>query len=345
MNKPSVSIIVPVYNVAPYVEGCIRSVMRQTYDGPIECIVVDDCGTDDSMAIVERLIAEYNGPVTFKILHHTHNRGLSAARNTGMDAASSDYLLFLDSDDELTDDCVRVLSEPLVKNYYEVVVGNFLQVDEVGRVVQRKKRLEIPDNTVLEKDEILAAYKKKDWPIAAWNKLYLTKFVRDNHLRFYEGLIYEDVLWSAQIAILLNKLYAVNQVTYLYKKRQGSIITSTERGMDVISFPVIVIELCKFVNNQNVYNMLIHEFIQEYQNIALKCCVGSLSDFTNVYKKMRRFSKPGILKLYRANRFHLKKYIRDSHFLLPEKIAPYWHYINYYKLLPIIRIWKKKLIS
>jgi glycosyltransferase involved in cell wall biosynthesis len=73
--------------------------MRQTYEGDIECIVVDDCGTDGSMGIVNKLILEYNGPIMFKILHHTHNRGLSAARNTGISNASGDYLLFLDSDD------------------------------------------------------------------------------------------------------------------------------------------------------------------------------------------------------------------------------------------------------
>ena len=94
MNQPSISIIVPVYNVEPYVEECIHSVMRQTYTGPMECIVVDDCGTDNSMAVVEGLIANYKGPISFKVLHHKHNRGLSAARNTGMDAATGDYYFF-----------------------------------------------------------------------------------------------------------------------------------------------------------------------------------------------------------------------------------------------------------
>ena len=124
MNQPSVSIIIPVYNVEPYVEDCIRSVIRQTYGGKMECIVVDDCGTDNSMDVVERVIGEYNGPIPFRILHHEHNRGLSAARNTGMDAATGDYLFFLDSDDELTDDCIEKLTEPLVKEWYDVVIGN-----------------------------------------------------------------------------------------------------------------------------------------------------------------------------------------------------------------------------
>ena len=69
-----VSIIIPVYNVAPYIEDCLNSVMRQTYVGPMECILVDDCGTDDSMAVAERMITEYTGPIRFEILHHDHNR-------------------------------------------------------------------------------------------------------------------------------------------------------------------------------------------------------------------------------------------------------------------------------
>ena len=63
------SIIIPVYQVAPYIEDCLRSVMRQTYQGAMECLIVDDCGTDDSIAIAERAIASYDGPIVFHILY------------------------------------------------------------------------------------------------------------------------------------------------------------------------------------------------------------------------------------------------------------------------------------
>ena len=95
-----VTIIIPVYQVSAYVERCILSVMDQDYDA-IECIIVDDATQDDSIEQCERLIERYNGPILFKILHHQYNRGLSAARNTGTDAASGDYLYYLDSDDEI----------------------------------------------------------------------------------------------------------------------------------------------------------------------------------------------------------------------------------------------------
>ena len=116
-----VSIIIPVYNVEQYIGNCLRSVMRQTYKGPMECLIIDDCGTDDSIAIAEGVIREYNdnanvnlnanldlevnatldfiggGGIRFEILHHERNRGLSAARNTGTEAATGDYILYIDS--------------------------------------------------------------------------------------------------------------------------------------------------------------------------------------------------------------------------------------------------------
>ena len=119
-----VSIIIPVYNVAPYIKDCLMSVMRQTYAGLVECIVVDDCGTDESIAVAERLIAEYKGPIRFEILHHDHRRGLSAARNTGMHKATGEYIFFIDSDDEITEDCLeKMMAVVEADPKAEVVIG------------------------------------------------------------------------------------------------------------------------------------------------------------------------------------------------------------------------------
>ena len=95
----SISIIIPVYNVEKYIEACLHSVMAQTYTGPMECILVDDCGQDNSIGVAEKMISDYQGTIHFRILHHDHNRGQSAARNTGMDAATGEYIFFSDSDD------------------------------------------------------------------------------------------------------------------------------------------------------------------------------------------------------------------------------------------------------
>ena len=71
-----ISIVIPIYNVSQYIADCLNSVFAQTYAGAMECLLVDDCGTDDSMRIVDELLASYQGPISFRILHHEHNRGL-----------------------------------------------------------------------------------------------------------------------------------------------------------------------------------------------------------------------------------------------------------------------------
>ena len=143
MHKPSVSVIVPVYNVEPYVAACVRSVMRQTYEGKIECIFVDDCGTDKSIDVVEKLIAEYSGPIAFKIIHATHNQGPSVARNIGMDAATCEYLYFLDGDDEIyvgnaaktkAKKILRILQDKQPEITGELYGGRYWKMEDSGYV-------------------------------------------------------------------------------------------------------------------------------------------------------------------------------------------------------------------
>ena len=123
-----ISIIVPVYNVEEYIEDCLRSITAQTYKGEVECIIVDDCTPDSSCTIIEKFISKYAGNIQFKLLHHEKNRGLSAARNTGIDATTGEYIYFLDSDDEITPNCIELLAEPLKKEKYDFVIGDYKTV-------------------------------------------------------------------------------------------------------------------------------------------------------------------------------------------------------------------------
>ena len=88
--------------MSDYIERCIMSVMNQTYSGPIECILVDDCSPDDSIFKCQKLINNYLGNIEFKIIRHKENLGLSGARNTGTKISCGEYLFYLDSDDEIT---------------------------------------------------------------------------------------------------------------------------------------------------------------------------------------------------------------------------------------------------
>ena len=121
-----VSIIIPIFNVAPYLTRCLQSIEAQTYQD-IECLLIDDCGTDHSLRIAEDFIQNHKGQLTFNIIHHQHNKGLSAARNTGIKAATGDYIYFMDSDDAITPHCIEILTD-LAKKYPDAdyVQGNIV---------------------------------------------------------------------------------------------------------------------------------------------------------------------------------------------------------------------------
>ena len=323
MHITSVSIIIPIYNVGLYVEDCIRSVMRQTYDGPMECIVVDDCGTDDSMVKIEKLILDYTGPITFKVLHHTHNRGLSAARNTGMHASTGDYLFFLDSDDEIAIDCIEKLAEPLMKESYDLVVGDLMIVGSDKQFVSLK--LQLPNHCILRGKDILNTYRIK-WNMLAQNKLYRNVFLRTQHLSFLEGVVFEDELWSLQIACLADSLYAVRQDTYRYRIRNSGIKGSVKGEERMINLSAIIKEICRFAKDRSLYNSKVYEIANLLFNIVLRFYISDYEKFSYSYRQLRIIMTPSFVSFINIHKCNLKRYIRDMHYFLPLPVATYYIY-------------------
>ena len=123
--KYSVSIIVPVYGVESYIEDCVRSVMAQDYDGPLECVLVNDCTPDRSIEMAKQVLSDYKGAIEFRIVTHERNQGLSGARNTGIKESKGEYVYLLDSDDEISSNCISSLVAPLAIKRYEMVVGEY----------------------------------------------------------------------------------------------------------------------------------------------------------------------------------------------------------------------------
>lgn len=220
--SPLVSIIVPVYNVSNYIERCIQSVINQTYS-QIECIVVDDCSPDDSMDKCCRLIERYNGPIRFIILHHESNCGLSAARNSGIEKATGDYLFFLDSDDELLGECITLLVSVTEPHPNVEIVQGFIKhsVKGLGNIPPYLFDIDyVEDN-----NWIRAHFYRTDnrLPVQATNKLIKTDFLLKNQLYFKEGIIYEDALWMYYVVKKLKKFAVVKEVTYNYYVNSDSI--------------------------------------------------------------------------------------------------------------------------
>ena len=231
------SIIIPVYHVAPYIEACLRSVMRQTYQGAMECLIVDDCGTDDSIAIAERVIATYEGPIVFQVLHHERNRGLSAARNTGTLAAKGDYLYYLDSDDVITEDCIALLMGKAEEwPEAELVQGNCCCHTLTGETILRIKQYAFA--VASSNDEVRKCYYRQ-MSVNVWNKLIRRDFLIDHRLFNKEGIIFEDLLWSFYLLKYLDKACFVSTITYHQKKRPHSITTGTDQATEAHDYAIV----------------------------------------------------------------------------------------------------------
>lgn len=236
----TLSLIIPVYRVAPYVERCLKTVMSQTYDH-FECILVDDASPDDSIARCERMIADYRGNIRFRILHHEHNRGLSAARNTGIDAATGDYILFVDSDDMITDDCVERLMEPVLADpTIEMVYAAYMKFADNGQMHQPKifarERAEYKTQREV-RDYFLD--RRRLFVNAAWNKLTRRDFINRHGLRFREGQLWEDALWTFFEMKHLSHLVFIPAVTYFYFQRPDSITFGTDKATTFIHKNII----------------------------------------------------------------------------------------------------------
>ncbi|WP_298552525.1 glycosyltransferase family 2 protein [uncultured Parabacteroides sp.] len=214
-----VSIIIPVYNVSKYVERCLRSALDQTWKD-LEIILVDDCTPDDSMDIILSVLETSSRSDIVTILKHEKNRGLSAARNTGIQQAAGDYLYFLDSDDYLPANSIELLANAAIQYDVDFVIGNY----EIIGSPRWAPPLLLGTCLLANNKEILSAYSKDKWYVMAWNKLVRKSFVNDNTLFFQEGIIHEDDLWSFMLACKARKAYCVNQTTYYYTIQANSIM-------------------------------------------------------------------------------------------------------------------------
>jgi len=313
----SISIIIPVYNVAEYIAECIQSVMRQTYEGAIECIVVDDCSPDNSMTIIEQIINEYNGSISFSVLHHDRNRGLSAARNTGMKEAKGDYIYFLDSDDYISYDCIEKLVSPLQKRDYDMVIGDY----ETFGDYQVPSLLFEKQNVIIGNANIFHELAERQIPVIACNKLYNLAFLKSINADFIEGQLHEDDLWTYKICLCATKIAIQKQVTYFYRQRNNSIvydskIKSKQRFESVYKTVDYILDHTGSVNPAD------HERCAlTYIGKCLSYAIDGDFGFYKEYKAIRKQFKYHPCRLFLQHKITPLEFKRTFHYALPPIIG------------------------
>ena len=234
----TISVIIPVYNVEKYIRRCLESVIDQECDGfNIECLIVDDCSPDGSMMIVNDIIKNYQGTViTFKIIRHDVNKGLSAARNTGIKASSGDFLFFIDSDDSILENTFKKFVAYSVEYpFADLILGNTLGTEDNflsnTSVTNNDNSPCFIDDKRIIWHHVLARRIDRH----ACNKLVRRSLIVDSCLYFDDGLLYEDVTWTYRLFSCVSSILIVPELTYMYEYNLSSIIhTHSARANKIV---------------------------------------------------------------------------------------------------------------
>lgn len=209
------SVIVPVYNVASYVENCVKSILSNNVD--MEVILVNDGSTDNSGEICDRIASENNNVVVI----HKENGGLSSARNAGLDIAKGDYITFVDSDD--------YVSSTIYKKCLDIIAKENVQCLKFRNKAVHDFDYDFSDCKLTE-TLIFDNKQTLDWffhltdyclSYSVCNMILSKDLISD--IRFVEGVISEDIIFDYQIFLKFEKLVLIDLVGYAYYQRTGSI--------------------------------------------------------------------------------------------------------------------------
>ncbi len=224
--EPLVSVIVPVYNVFPYLREALDSVIGQTYK-KLEIIIVDDGSSDGSGESCD----EYSRDPRVQVIHQ-ENKGLSGARNTGLDRATGEYVAFLDSDDAFHPEMIQRLLEIVYKYGADLVACSFSVYETEGclKEAKQKHKTEFEEEKIYTDREAIIGQMEGAFDEASWNKIYKRSLW--DHLRFPEGYVYEDMRVMPLVYEQCERI-VVSPLNLVYHRvRKRSITkTHTERNM------------------------------------------------------------------------------------------------------------------
>lgn len=227
-----------MYQVEQYLAICLKSITDQTMTDGVECILVDDCGSDRSLFIAKDFIEHYQGNVLFRIVEREKNGGLSAARNSGIDVASGEYVYFLDSDDEITPNCLEIMWG-LVEKYGKVnlVQGAFFEDEKYANSISNIK---FPEFCTCQAEIKTFLLQYLGDIVGAQSRLINLSFLKEHHLYFEEGIIHEDNLWTFFLSKYVRTMAYCDVCTYYHRYNPNSITGNVNVIKETIAYKHII---------------------------------------------------------------------------------------------------------
>lgn len=237
-----ISIIIPVYRAEKYLNTCIESVVSQTFTD-IEILLVDDGSPDRCPQMCDQWAAKDD---RIRVLHRP-NRGAAAARNAGIEAASGQFLLFVDADDRLKQDALQRAYEAQQANDADLVIFNLQYVDENGTPLSKPDFSSMRDE-ILDEDGIWERYfstgERCIYYVVVWNKLY--KAALFHTLRFPEGKRYEDQFYMPGLYAQCRVIVCLSYVGYYYVQWKESTMARQGSGRNYLERVEYLLEWCAY---------------------------------------------------------------------------------------------------
>lgn len=297
---PKISIIIPVYNTEDYIFICINSVQNQIYKN-LEIICIDDGSTDKSVEIIKNLMLDDNRIKLIQIENH----GQGFARNLGLQNATGDYVLFLDSDDFIEKYTLSVCVEKIINENPDFVIFDYRYYQPLGR-----KNTYTSDDLFykfknLYEDNCLELLKSK--VLYTVNKLYNKKFLEENQIRYSEGYLYEDVIFMIKAIIFARKVSVIHSPLYRITINKKS-STQTKHTTDIHykSFIYALTNSIKFLNDKNVKDeRLYYLYLNLFKKFLNYYSVRTPYNYKNIFAKefVNAYSKVNISKDLKKSKF------------------------------------------
>lgn len=276
-THPLVSIIVPVYNVERYLGECLDSILGQTYDR-LEVIVVEDCSTDGSLAALQPHLSDPR----VRLIRHGKNSGLSAARNTGIEAATGDFVMFVDSDDMVAPGLVEACVASAMATDADVLVYDCVAFQDGG---------ELPVLESSAKSRNPAPMKRSEYfhlPHFAWLKFVRGPLLADKALRFPVGYCYEDWPFHWALGFRAGRIFRLDGSWLAYRQRGASITGSNGRKLlDQFAVQKMVLAALRSEGEPGEGRVLADKIYMGFWSVLLRIDSRLLAEAVNEARMLR----------------------------------------------------------
>ncbi|MGL5965535.1 MAG: glycosyltransferase [Fusobacteriaceae bacterium] len=239
------SIIIPAYNAAKYIQKCLDSVL-EIEEIDLEIIVINDGSKDETLKIIKQYEIKNNN---LKVIDKK-NEGVSAARNLGLKVAQGKFIVFIDSDDFINATIFKKCFEMIRKSNLDILVTEALEIDENGKILKIRNKHEsiLRLNTISGKEMMKNLVQKKCLSVEAWLNIYRKDFLVKNNLLF-KDYFYEDSIYTQECLYHAEKIKCVNEKFYRYVRRDNTITTSNDNVINekrIHSVKSLILDLIKF---------------------------------------------------------------------------------------------------